>query len=73
MFDATYPTELDIPSLNIAESGPLDLDLSIPLLRSISDLATDMLTFSVTIRPDKQDIGVPCLLFDVLGNVLVTL
>lgn len=68
MFDRT-----DLLPLNVAESGPLDLNLAISFLRGISNLATDMLTFPVTICPDEQDIGPSCLLFDVLGNVLVIL
>ena len=60
-------------SLDIAKLGPLDLDLAVPLSRSIPDFAANVLAFTIAIRPDDESIGTPCLILNVLGNVLVVL
>ena len=53
--------------LDIAELGPLDLKTRIPSEGYISDFRTNVLPFSVTIRPDKQSARISCLGLDILG------
>lgn len=53
--------------LDIAKFGPLDLKTRITFEGYISDFRTDVLPFSVTIRPDEQSARVSSLGLDVLG------
>lgn len=58
-------------SFGITEPGPLNRNPRIPLLGLITDLATDMLTFAITIGPDEQNAGPGRLLLDILGDGLL--
>ena len=60
-------------SLDIAEPGPLDLNLAVALPRSISYFAADMLAFAIAIGPYDQRSGSSRLVFDVFGDGLVVL
>ena len=53
--------------LDIAELGPLDLKTRITFEGYISDFRTDVLPFSVAIRPDEQSARVTSLGLDILG------
>lgn len=60
-------------SLDIAEPGPLDLNLAVALPRSISYFAADMLAFAIAIGPYDKRSGSSRLVFDVFGDGLVVL
>ena len=55
-------------SLNVAEPRSLDFDSVVTLLRSITDLAADMLALSVAISPDEQNGRVFGLRLNVAGD-----
>ena len=60
-------------SFNITEPCPLDFKTAVALLGGFLYLKADVLTFSVAICPDTQGFGVPRLLLDVLGDLLLVL
>lgn len=55
-------------SLYIVEHGPLDVNPCIAFLRLVSDFCSNVLAFSITISPEKQDFGEASLLSDVFRN-----
>jgi hypothetical protein len=63
----------DLRSLDVAEAGSLDLYLGVALFRSVPDFAADMLAFAIAICPDDECAGTPCLVLDILGDVLAIL
>lgn len=63
----------NIRSLNIAEPGPFDLDLTIALPRSVPDLTTNMFPLAIAIRPDDKEGRPFCLVLDILCNMFIVL
>lgn len=55
-------------SFNVAEPCSVDLNVPLALPCGLPDLTSDVLTFSITIRPDVEYVSLPGLVFDVLGN-----
>lgn len=60
-------------SLNVAESRPLHFEIPVSLLRGITDLPTNVLALSITIRPDDKVSCAPRLGLDVLRNIFSVL
>jgi len=56
-------SKIEIPvnlrSFDIAKPSSLDLDVPITFFGRIADLATDVLSFAITIGPDDKKIGGP--------------
>ena len=54
--------------LGIAELCSLNNDLRVAGFGLVTNFATDMLTLSIAISPDKEDFGISRLHFDILGK-----
>lgn len=64
---------IDLRSFDIAELGPLHLDPGLSLAGRCDNLVADVLTLSITIRPDDEELAVPGLLCDVVRESLFVL
>lgn len=60
-------------SFDIAEASTFDLNLSIAFLGRIDNLLADVFSFAITIGPNDEQAGVPCLVCQVLGDILFVL
>lgn len=56
-----------VRSFHVAKFGSFYLNTSVPLASGIDNFLSDMLSLSVTIRPDDQKTGVLGLIGDVIG------
>jgi hypothetical protein len=63
----------NIRSFDVAEPGPLYLDLPVSFLRGTPDFAADMLALAIAIGPDDQRCGSSRLVLDVFGDRFVVL
>ena len=59
--------------LSIAEFRTFDNDTRIALQSLVADFCTDMLTFSIAIRPDEENSRIPSLLGDVVCDGFLVL
>ncbi len=60
-------------SFDIAEASAFDLNLTIAFLGRIDNLLADVFSLAITIGPDDEQARVPCLLRQILGNILLVL
>lgn len=75
-----WPENCSLRFLNIAEASTFDLDVRISLACCFNDFVADVLPFSITIGPNDEVAGVPCLISKifcyglfVLGSVRVSI
>ena len=66
----TYAWAVNLRSFDVAEPRSEHLYVSLALPCSLADLAPNVFTFSVTIRPDVEYVGLPGLVLDILSNIL---
>lgn len=64
---------LDLRSLDVAKLGSLDLEGSVPFESSHAHLSPNVLSFSITIRPDEQRSCILGILLDIICNILLVL
>ena len=58
-------------SFNVAETCSPHLDVGVGFASNVSDLCADVLAFAIAVGPDEQNLAVPGLRFDVLGDAFL--
>lgn len=58
----------NLRSFSVAELGPFGFNPGISFSRLVANLPPDVLSFPVTISPNKQAFAVFCLFLNVFGN-----